>query len=76
MATCRKCNAPIRWVKRYQSEKQIACSEKVTTVVTPSGEIIKGFQPHWQFCPYETARTEPKTMRTAKVADVKFRKKS
>ena len=76
MATCRKCNAPIRWVKLYQSEKSLPCSEKVTTVITPSGETIKGFQPHSQFCPFDTARPEPKTMRTAKVADVKFRKKS
>ncbi|MBI1926937.1 hypothetical protein HYR99_22170 [Candidatus Poribacteria bacterium] len=50
MATCKACNAEIKWI-RTEKGKQMPVDAKPITVITELGKTIRAYVPHWASCP-------------------------
>ena len=48
---CRSCGAEIFWIKNTQTGKLIPCDPRVRTVITETGNCIKGRETHFATCP-------------------------
>jgi hypothetical protein len=50
MAVCRSCKATIEFVTTAAG-KQMPCDPTVVSVVTATGDVVRGRVPHWATCP-------------------------
>lgn len=48
--TCRSCQRPIRWVKT-RNGKSMPVDDKIVTIITQNGDVMKGWQSHFVSCP-------------------------
>ncbi len=46
---CRSCGAEVVWI--YGATRRMICDPKVITIVTDTGEILKGRISHFATCP-------------------------
>lgn len=50
-SVCKKCGAPIKWVKTKNNRSMpVDIGRKV--LVTDAGSVVRGFNPHWATCPH------------------------
>lgn len=61
MATCRTCQAEIKFI-RTEKGRQMPCEPKPVTVITSLGKTIKAFVPHWGNCSGATNHRKPRTV--------------
>ena len=59
---CKKCKAEIRWI-RTPKLKWMPVDPKEITIVTITGEVKKGYIPHWATCPNADEFRNNKTKR-------------
>ena len=50
MSNCRSCDAEIIWIK-MKSGANMPCHPKTQRMVTPGGEVVEVYEPHWVTCP-------------------------
>ena len=51
MTRCKKCGEPINFIVTTAGRK-MPTNPGAVTVCTPAGEVVSGFIPHWDTCPY------------------------
>lgn len=64
MTTCSSCGVYIEFIKTIKGKSMPVDAEKLITVVTEKGEVVKGHIPHWVTCDKpEKFRKEAKRIR-------------
>lgn len=51
MTRCKKCGGPIHWIVT-KAGKKMPTNPGEVKICTEGGEIVSGFIPHWDTCPY------------------------
>lgn len=51
LARCRGCGAEIDWVETTKGKRMPVDVKPIVTVVTDTGQVVRGRTPHWQNCP-------------------------
>ena len=59
LVTCRGCGQDIHFVQTTNG-RRMPCNDKKLTVVTLTGEVVSGWEPHWRNCPGARRFRKPK----------------
>ena len=48
---CKGCGQAITWIKMTPSGKAMPVNPSIVSIVTPDGQIVRGYVAHWTTCP-------------------------